>query len=83
MPFANASAHTIGLDPRLASILATSGAVDTGCGRYRVTAMMPAARIAGTMTGAFRMMDSYVKAMTPLRVQGIEHKVGHSLGAGR
>jgi len=74
MLLARVSAHTIGPEPRFAAMLATSGAADASCGRYRVTAMMPAARIAGTTMGAFRM-DSYVKAMTPLRVHAIQHKI--------
>ena len=45
--------------------------------------MMPAAGIAETTMGAFRMMDSYVKAMAPLRVHAIRHKLRHLPGAGR
>jgi hypothetical protein len=32
--------------------------------------------------GAFRIMDSYAKAMTPPRVQAIQHKLRHLPGAG-
>jgi hypothetical protein len=65
MPFTDASAHPIELDPLFAGMLATPGAVGGNCGRYTVTAMRPAARIAGTVMGAFRTMDSYIKAVTP------------------
>jgi hypothetical protein len=70
-PLGRSRGHSRPASPQLlAATSATAGALGICGGRYTLTATMPAARMIGTMIGAYLMMGSYVTTLTSFKYFG-------------
>jgi hypothetical protein len=82
-PLGRSRGHSRPASPQLlAATSATAGELGICGGRYTLTATMPAAKMIGTMIGAYLMMDSSVTALTSFKYFGKPNlRAGQAPGA--